>query len=121
MKQQSVTVNRSMVGLIGLVLLVAAGVLALNGTDGMQGLWAGACLKVGLVMGAFWLAMPSFTSNPDLGRTSLAALLGAIAVALILARTRIPLNVVLPVLGAFLFFAKILRPRPPSSRPRVRD
>ena len=108
-----------MVGVIGLVLLAASGVLTLVGADGGQDMWAGACLKVGLVMAAFWLALPSITSNPVLMRASWATLLGAIAVALVVARTRVPLKVVLPVLAAFVLAVRVLRPRgAPPPRPR---
>lgn len=116
MTQQPLTINRALVGAISLVLLAAAAILSLMDT---QELWAGACLKVGLVMGAFWLALPSFTRNPELGRVSLATLLGALAVALIIGRTRVPLKIVLPTLAAFVFAVRILGPRrTPTAPPR---
>ncbi len=116
MTQQPLTINRALVGAISLVLLAAAAILSLTDT---QELWAGACLKVGLVMGAFWLALPSFTRNPELGRVSLATLLGALAVALIIGRTRVPLKIVLPTLAAFVFAVRILGPRrTPTAPPR---
>lgn len=116
MTQQPLTINRALVGAISLVLLAAAAILSLMDT---QEMWAGACLKVGLVMGAFWLALPSFTRNPELGRVSLATLIGALAVALIIGRTRVPLKIVLPTLGAFVFAVRILGPRrTPTAPPR---
>lgn len=116
MTQQPLTINRALVGVISMVLLAAAAILSLMDT---QELWAGACLKVGLVMGAFWLALPSFTRNPELGRVSLATLLGALAVALIIGRTRVPLKIVLPTLAAFVFAVRILGPRrTPTAPPR---
>ena len=102
-----------MVGAIGLVLLGAAAVLTLMGSEGIQDLWAGACLKVGLVMVAFWLALPSITSNPNLGTASWATLLVAIVAALVVARTKVPLKIVVPVLVAFVLAVRILRPRSP--------
>jgi hypothetical protein len=120
MNQQGVTVNRSLVGAIALVLLAAAGLLTMTGAD-EQGLWSGACLKVGLVMAAFWLAHPSFTRNPELGRTSLTALVAAIAAALIIARTRAPLKIIVPVLAVTVIAIRVLRPRQhrPTRPPRV--
>lgn len=116
MTQQPLTINRALVGVISLVLLAAAAILSLMDT---QEMWAGACLKVGLVMGAFWLALPSFTRNSELGRVSLATLLGALAVALIIGRTRVPLKIVLPTLAAFVFAVRILGPRrTPTAPPR---
>jgi hypothetical protein len=111
MNPQPVTVNRALVGIIGVVLLGVAGGLALTGAEGSQEMWAGACLKVGLVMSAFWLALPVITKNPELGRVSLATLVVGLAIALIVARTKVPLKVVIPVLLAFLFVIRILRPR----------
>ena len=100
-----------MVGAIGLVLLAVATALTLMGAEGIQDIWAGACLKVGLVMVAFWLALPSITSNPNLGSASWGMLLVMIVLALVVARTKVPMKVVLPVLGAFVLAVRILRPR----------
>lgn len=116
MPQQTLAINRTLVGVISLVLLATAAIFSWMGT---QELWAGACLKVGLVMGAFWLALPSLTRHPDLGRISLATLLGALAVALIIGRTRIPLKIILPTLAAFVVAVRILGPRrTPTAPPR---
>lgn len=116
MPQQPLTVNRTLVGVISVVLLATAAIFSLMD---IQEMWAGACLKVGLVMGAFWLALPSLTRNPELGQVSLVTLLGALAVALIIGRTKIPLKIVLPTLAAFVFAIRILGPRrTPASPPR---
>ena len=111
MSQQPVTINRTLVGSIALVLLIAAGILMIAGADGSQGMWAGACLKVGLVMGAFWLALPSITRHEVLGRATWGTLIVAIALALAVGRTKVPLKVVLPVAAAFFFMIRILGPR----------
>ncbi|MDB5343123.1 MAG: hypothetical protein JWP89_1500 [Schlesneria sp.] len=111
MNQQPVTINRTLVGSLALVLLIAAAVLVLTGADGSQGMWAGACLKVGLVMGAFWLALPSITRHEVLGRMTWGTLIVAIALALAVGRTKVPLKVVLPVAAAFFFMIRILGPR----------
>ncbi|HEY4262985.1 MAG TPA: hypothetical protein VGM98_22685 [Schlesneria sp.] len=111
MNQQPVTINRTLVGCIALALLLAAGILVLSGADGSQGMWAGACLKVGLVMGAFWLALPSITRHEVLGRMTWGTLIVAIALALAVGRTKVPLRVVLPVAAAFFFMIRILGPR----------
>lgn len=113
MNQQGVTVNRSLVGLIAIVLICAAGVLAVLAGDGQE-LWSGACLKVGVVMAAFWLALPSFSRNGDLGQASWTALLVALGAALIVARTKVPLKIVLPALGVMVVIVRVLRPRNPA-------
>lgn len=117
MNQQPVTINRTLVGSIALVLLIVAGVLVLTGADGSQGMWAGACLKVGLVMGAFWLALPSITRHEVLGRMTWGTLIVAIGLALAVGRTKVPLKIVLPVAAAFFFMIRILGPR--RAPPRV--
>ena len=53
---QSVAINQKLVGTIACTMLVGAGLLWFLG--GSQNMWTGACLKVGLVMGALWLALP---------------------------------------------------------------
>lgn len=112
------TVNRTLVGVIALVLLLAAGGLGLWGTDKIQELWAGACLKVGLLMGTFWLALPTLTKNRELGRVSWATLLGAILIALIVARTKVSPYVLVTLLAASVLAVRILGPRRISSHSR---
>ena len=107
-----------MVGAIALGLFALAFGLSLLGLDGSQDMWRGAALKVGLVMGALWLALPSFTRNEELGRTSLGMVLGFLAVALLIGRTRIPLNVLVPSVLGFAFVVRVLRPAPPKRPPR---
>lgn len=111
MSQQPVTINRTLVGIIALVLLIAAGILMIAGADGSQGMWAGACLKVGLVMGTFWLALPAITRLDVLGHATWGTLTVAIALALAVGRTKVPLTVVIPVAAAFFFMIRILGPR----------
>lgn len=120
MSQQPVTINRTMVGAIGLVLLVAAGILTWMGGEGVQDMWAGACFKVGLVMSAFWLAMPAFTRNPDLGRASWATLLTGMAVALLVARVKVPPQMIVGAVSVFVVLVRILGPRrsPPTAPQR---
>jgi len=68
--------HRPTVGIIALVLLAAAAVgLAFSPQDDPGGIWA-ACLRVGLVVGALWLALPQLRRWPSwLGK---AILLGAL-------------------------------------------
>ena len=119
MNQQPVTVSRTMVGVIGLVLLAVAAILTVVDAEGKQEMWAGACLKVGMVMAAFWLALPSITRHEDLGTASLWTLLGVLAAALIVARTKIHPRIILSVLGVAVILLRVLRPRRSSpDRPR---
>jgi hypothetical protein len=115
MNSQPVTVNRTLVGIIGLGLLGVAGLISLLGAEGNSDLWSGACLKVGLVMAALWLALPSITRSEDFGRASWITLLGALALALIVARTKVSLKIVLPVLAVTVIALRVLRPRRTSA------
>ena len=108
-----------MVGAIGLGLLLTSAALAVSGAEGTMELWAGACLKVGVVMLAFWLALPSLTRHDALGTTSVTTLMGVLVAALLVVRTRVPLYLVLPVVGAVVVVLRVLRPRgAASNRPR---
>jgi hypothetical protein len=117
MNNQAVTVNRSLVGIIAVVLLAGWGVMSLFESEGSLAMWAGACLKVGLVMAAFWLALPSLTRNSEFGQASWMSLIVAIGVALVVARTKVPLKIILPTLVAFVFVVRILGPRRNSQAP----
>ena len=121
MKSEPVTVNRTLVGVIGLGLLAIAGLLWALGLEGSQDMWRGACLKVGLVMGALWLALPSITRNQELGRVSVGVLAGGLAVAILVARTKISLNILVPAVLGFAFLLRVLGPSRPTrpSRPKV--
>lgn len=121
MKSEPITVNRSLVGAIGLGLLAVAGLIWALGLEGSNDMWRGACMKVGIVMGALWLALPSITRNPELGRASLGVVVGAVAVALILGRTKVPLNVLIPTVLSFAFVLRVLRPSQPKRPPRPRE
>ncbi len=120
MNSQPVTVNRSLIGAIGLGLLVVAGLLWALGLEGNSDMWRGACLKVGIVMAALWLALPSITRNPELGRASLGVVVGTVVAALLIGRTKIPLNVLVPTVLGFAFVIRILRPARPTRPPRPR-
>lgn len=51
--------QRNLMGLIALLLLVAGGVAALSYTSPTSSAsWAGGAIKIGLVLGAIWLALP---------------------------------------------------------------
>lgn len=111
-----------MVGVLGLMLLVTAGVLTWMGGKGVPEMWAGACFKVGLVMATFWLALPAFTSNPDLGRSSWVTLLTGVAIALVIARVKIPPQIIVGGVSVFVVLVRVLGPRrtppAPPQRPR---
>ena len=51
--------RRNLIGILAAVLLLLGGVTALTGPGGSSAAgFAGGCIRVGLVLGAIWLAMP---------------------------------------------------------------
>ena len=74
-------------------------------------MWTGACLKVGLVMAALWIALPSISRQGRLGQASWVAIVATIAVALVLTGKRVDLRLILPVLIGMAIAMMILRPR----------
>ena len=95
--------NRTSLGLIALVLLVIGGIAALRGPDdGSAAGFAGGCVRVGLVLGALWLALPQITAF--LARAP-RWLLTASAIGLIVGAIRpMLLVVIVPGLIALWFF-----------------
>jgi hypothetical protein len=72
---------------------------------------------VGVVMAAFWLAMPSRTREAAWARVNLWSLLGVLLAIVLIARTRVPLKFLIPGLILLSVTIMILRPRP-KHRPR---
>lgn len=111
MTDHQVPVNRTLVGLIALACLGAA--LTIGIVDTWENLWCAAFVRVGLLMGAFWLALPSRHREAAWANVSPYTILAALVAVVIVARWRsaVPIVIVIAVL------ALVLRPRQ-SRRPR---
>jgi hypothetical protein len=105
---KSITINQNLVGTIAITMLGGAGVLWFFA--GSQNMWTGACLKVGLVMAALWMALPSISRHGSWGQTSWGAVAGTMAVALVLAGKKVDLRLILPMLVGVAIAVMILRP-----------
>jgi hypothetical protein len=117
MSAPQVPLNRSMVGWIALGCGVIGGVWwIIEGPSGPR-LWPAAFLRVGVVMAAFWLAMPSRTREAAWARVNLWSLLGGLLAIIMVARTKFPLKFLIPGLILLSVAILILRPRP-KRRPR---
>jgi hypothetical protein len=57
MATQSVPVNRTLVGVLAVVCVVAG--VAVGAYDSLENVWCGSFIRVGVLLGAFWLALPS--------------------------------------------------------------
>jgi hypothetical protein len=129
--------TRIKIGLAAVVLLVAAVVLYARGQGGSAGGGlAGACMKVGLVFGALWLALPQIERFiKGAPKWLLAASVAALVVCIFAPWL---LLIVVPALAALWFFvpkfaakfapkakgtpvAKVEKPPPPAKRPRRRS
>jgi hypothetical protein len=116
MMQQTVPVNRTAVGVMALACLtVALAIEPWTADSSNFALWQSALGRVGVVMGALWLALPG--RNQEGASWNLSPkFLGGVLVAMILT-IRIPPRLLIPgaiVLGVILL---VLRPRP-KRRPR---
>jgi len=115
MSDGKLTVNRPLVGVIAIVCLCAAlGIGLTHSGDESWVLWQSGFTRVGLVMAAFWFALPSpgrqaawANMSP---RTGIAAVMAVVALA-VRPKAAIPVLIVLAIVGL------LLRPRP-KRRPK---
>ena len=122
MSGEKITINRALVGVLALVCLGVALAIWIGVPDGLNTwMWVGAFTRVGVVMSAFWLALPSRHREAAWADVSPMTFAG-ILVALIAAASR-P-RVVIPILAVVAVLWFVLRPRPkqrPSARPDHRS
>ncbi len=105
----SVAINRALIGIIAITTLVGAGTCWIFA--GSQNIWTGACLKVGLVMAALWLALPAVSRHGNWGRASLGTVIGFVALVLFLTGKRVDIRIVLPMLIGIAIAVTVLRPK----------
>jgi hypothetical protein len=113
-------ISRPLVGALAALLLVAGAVAAIvpHESTSQWDLFQGACVRVGLVMTAWWLALPLLQRDGAAARA-----LGGFFVILMLALVflrRVPLKFIIPIALALVVLGLVLRPRPkrrPGSRP----
>ena len=123
MSQEKYPVNRTSVGLVTLICLAAA--LAIwwfdhqdnNRDDTQWKMLRAAFVKVGCVMAAFWLALPTRFHKAawaNVSPTTFAGILLALFAAAFRPRIVIPILIVLAIVGFFLRHREKKRPK---SRP----
>lgn len=117
MPEQSVSVNRTLVGVIAVACLCAG--LAIGLVDSFANLWCAAFVRVGLVTGALWIALPSRGRDAAWANISPLTLAAVVLGALVFARRP---RVFFPLLVVFAILGLFLRPRgrPRSRLPRER-
>ncbi|QDU06224.1 hypothetical protein V6x_59750 [Gimesia chilikensis] len=117
MAGEKIPINRTLVGIIALACLGVAGYLywfAAQDLFAQQDIVTGAFMRVGLLMLAFWLALP--TKNRDAAWANVPPwLFVAVAVTIVLFATR-P-KVAIPLVLFFGMIGFVLRPRNKKRRP----
>ena len=105
----SVSINAGLAGWLAVALLVVAALLWYF--VGPQNMWTGACLKVGLVMLALWMALPAIVRQSTLGKASWGTIVGTVAVVLLLIGKRVDIRIVLAMLFCTAIATKFSRGR----------
>ena len=112
MSKHSIPVNRMVVGVIAIVcLLTALGLWVADQTNDNT-VWAGAFMRVGLLLSAFWLALPTRTREAAWVNVSPYTFIGVLLALFVVARLRfqvVPLIIVIAILWL------ILKPRRSTS------
>lgn len=109
MSDGKIAVNRTLVGVLAVVFLaLGAGVWGLgDGSSSQEGFYA-ASLRMGLLLGAFWLALPS--KNREAAWANVSPWTFVAGVALLLMVVRRP-RVFVPLLAILAIAALFIRPR----------
>lgn len=118
MAQQKVAVNRTLTGILTIVCLVS-GFAMLVYMPAREAV-AAALIRVGLLLGAFWLALPTKTREAAWANVSPALLIGSLAAAVAIAVRPALIRVLLPILVALLIVGYVLKPRD-KRRPTRRE
>lgn len=121
MTQDKTTVSRPMVGCLSLVCLTAGAALWIASQSGSTGsdeapIWPGAFIRVGALLAAFWLALPSRGREAAWARVSPLSMAGFVLAIVGLA---IRPKIAVPILIVLAIAAFVLRPRP-KQRPNRR-
>ena len=119
MSGEKITVDRSLVGILALACLGAAFVLWLVNPESHDGqLWLAGFVRVGIVMCAFWFALPSSDRKAAWVNVSPAAFFGILLA--VIATVRLRARVVIPIFIVLAVAGFLLRPREkqrPTTRP----
>jgi hypothetical protein len=117
MSDEKITINRTMVGLLALVCLGASLTIWLMGPT--EQFWRAAFMRVGLLMLAFWLALPTRSRDAAWANVSPKILIGmALAIVVVAIRPN-AVKVAVPILIVLAIVGFVLRP-PDKQRPKTR-
>lgn len=118
MSDNKVAVSRPLVGVLALCCLAMAAVVWFVAADSHESqLWLAGFIRVGLVMSAFWIALPTRGREAAWAHVSRGTLIGIVLA--LLALLRLPFRIVLPLFVTVAVIGYTLRPRG-KKRPRRR-
>jgi hypothetical protein len=119
MSNNKVAVSRPMVGVLALGCLATAGAIWAIAPDSQETqLWLAGFIRVGLVLSALWIALPTRTREAAWANVSRGTMIGIVLGVIALAR--LPLRVLLPLAVAVSIIGFTLRPRA-KKRPTARN
>lgn len=118
MAQQKVPVNRTLAGFLTIVCLVVGFGLLLYMPD--RTAIASGFIRVGLLLGAFWLALPTKNREAAWANVSPVVLIGSLGAAIACAARPALLRYALPIVIALFVVGYVLKPRE-KRRPARRD
>lgn len=113
-ENQTVTINRTLVGVLAIACLIGAGAAFLYEDDDVN-MWRGIFTRLGLVLTALWMALPKDGTLGKWANVSLTTLIGIILAVFMVARNPrqyVPLMLAVAAIGRFL------RPREKARPPR---
>lgn len=109
-KHQKIAVNRPLVGILAVVCLGAAVAIGVAfPDDNTWNLWQGGFMRVGLLLSAFWLALP--TRNREAAWANLSPSTFIAVLIVLMALVRFPLRIMVPLLAVLIVIGLLLRPR----------
>lgn len=106
MTDTQVPVNRSLVGLLAIICVVAGA--AVGYFDSLENVWCGSFVRTGLLLGAFWLALPSGRREAAWANVSPWTLVAALGAALIFVRRP---KIFFVILAVLIVAAVVIKPR----------
>jgi hypothetical protein len=113
----TVPVNRGLLGVLAVACLLISVGLAIAQLGDQADKWQGAFMRVGVLLSAIWIALPSRENDPAWANVSIWNLLGGVLALVLVARLRIPLKLILPLAVVATGAILLLRPRS-KIRPR---
>jgi hypothetical protein len=113
--------QRHALGAIALISLILgiAGIAYYGVDDSQTSLMAGMCLRIGLVLGAFWLALPQFKRiSGEAPPWAVGIVILCFLIVIARPRTIVIIGPVLLVLGALAFIGWLINPPATGKRKR---